>query len=65
MKRTEQELQELAKDDARLDEFIEALASEVVDENGIPLTEAALRESIKRMRPEYTEDQIDIFVKGR
>lgn len=67
MKRTEKELRELAmrNDDASLDEFIEALRGEVVDENGIPLSEVALRESIKRLRPDFTPEQVEIFMKGR
>jgi hypothetical protein len=55
----------MRNDDASLDEFIEALRGEVVDENGIPLSEVALRESIKRLRPDFTPEQVEIFMKGR
>jgi len=67
MKRTEKELRELAmrNDDASLDEFIEALRGEVVDENGTPLSEVALREAVKRLRPDFSEAQIAVFVRGR
>lgn len=62
----QKELDELAKktDEASLDRFLDLLKKEAVNPDGTPWSEHELRESIKRMRPDFTEAQIDIFVNG-
>jgi hypothetical protein len=63
----QRELDDLAKktDDASLDRFFELLKKEAVTPDGISWSEHELREAVKRMRPDFSEAQIDIFVRGR
>jgi hypothetical protein len=63
----QRELKELAKktDDASLDRFFELLKKEAVTPDGISWSEHELRESIKRLRPDFTPEQIEIFMRGR
>jgi hypothetical protein len=61
------ELDSLAKrrDDTGLDRFCELLSKGAVSPEGLPWPEHELREAVKRMRPDFTETQIDVFVRGR
>ena len=63
----QRELDELAKktDDASLNRFFELLQKEAVTPEGISWSDHELREAVKQMRPDFTEAQIDIFVRGR
>ena len=62
----QKELEQLAKktDDESLDRFCELLKKEAVNQDGTAWSEHELRESIKRMRPDFSEAQIDIFMRG-
>jgi len=67
---TESEQQELNKlatktDDASLDRFCELLRKEAVTPDGTPWSQHELRESFRKMHPEWTEKQLDIATRGR
>jgi len=63
----QRELDELSKqtNDASLDRFLELLRRGAVSPDGTPWSEHDLRESIKRLRPDFTPEQIEMFVRGR
>jgi hypothetical protein len=63
----QRELDELSKqtNDASLDRFFELLRREAVNPDGTPWSEHDLRESIKRLRPDFAPEQIEMFVRGR
>ena len=66
-KAEQKELDKLAKrtDDVSLDRFFELLLKEAVSPDGTPWSEHDLRESIRRLRPDFTPEQIETFMKGR
>ena len=63
----QRELDELAKrsDDASLDRLLDLLKKEAVTPEGTSWSEQELRESIKRLCPDYTPEQVEIFMRGR
>jgi len=64
MERTELKALARAADDKSLDRFCELLAKEALPDDTY-LNVTVLRESIKRAFPDYTEAQLDIFLRGR
>ncbi|MDD5095223.1 MAG: hypothetical protein PHV74_12735 [Dehalococcoidia bacterium] len=63
----QRELDQLAQknDQASLDRFIELMGKEAVDPDGCPWSQRELRESFRRLCPDWTDKQLDIAVNGR